>query len=237
MLKYLFLKIIKFLVFAGAEQNEVICWTVDTGCIKVILLLERLIMMEVHENWSGGWYRPASKLPSLNFGARAEDENISLVVIHNISLPPFEYGKQAVQSLFTNQIRADESDVFMRSLTGLRVSSHFFIERDGKLTQFVSCNDAAFQAGISCFDGRAGCNAFSIGIELEGCDFEPFTSCQYDELIALLHQICVAYPIKAITGHQHIAPGRKSDPGHFFEWWRLRQAGLPVVMQYQYECL
>ncbi|MDF7676863.1 1,6-anhydro-N-acetylmuramyl-L-alanine amidase AmpD [Neisseriaceae bacterium ESL0693] len=191
-------------------------------------------MIERHEHWSDGWYRPARQWHSPHFCARADDEIISLVVIHNISLPPFEYGTEAVKALFTQQIEPDEPDVFMRSIRHLKVSSHFLIERDGRLTQFVSCNDAAYQAGVSCFGGRAGCNAFSIGIELEGCDFEPFTALQYQQLIGLLHQIADVYPIEAITGHQHIAAGRKSDPGHFFEWAQLQQAGLPVVTQYQY---
>lgn len=180
--------------------------------------------------WDKGWLQAdgCRVLPSPNFDARKNLERPYLVVIHNISLPPFEYGTQAVQRLFTNQIRANEKDVFMRSLAGLHVSSHFFIERTGMLHQFVSCDDAAYQAGVSRFDARTGCNAFSIGIELEGCDFEPFTEAQYRALLNLLAQICSEYPIKAVTGHQHIAPGRKSDPGHFFDWNRLRHAQIPV---------
>lgn len=191
-------------------------------------------MNEKNSNWQAGWYTPGSRVPSVNYAPRAAGETVSLVVIHNISLPPFTYGQGAVQKLFTNQIRADEPDVFMRSLISLHVSSHFFIERTGHLYQFVSCDDAAYQAGVSCYRGRSGCNAFSIGIELEGCDFEPFTALQYKTLLHLLPEICGAYPIQAITGHEYIAPGRKSDPGHFFMWSCLQQACLPVDITYQY---
>lgn len=184
--------------------------------------------------WTDGWLQQCTHMPSPNFSQRPQPAEVSLVVLHNISLPPFEYGQQAVQRLFTNQIKPDEPDDFMRSLINLRVSSHFLLERSGALTQFVSCDDAAFQAGASRFDGREGCNAFSIGIELEGCDFEPFTESQYMQLNELLQVLCRHYPIQAITGHQHIAPGRKSDPGHFFQWHRLRAWGLPVITQYQW---
>jgi N-acetyl-anhydromuramoyl-L-alanine amidase len=184
--------------------------------------------------WTDGWLQQCIHVPSPNFSQRPQHTEISLVVLHNISLPPFEYGQQAVQRLFTNQIGADEPDDFMRSLIKLRVSSHFLLERNGALTQFVSCADAAFQAGVSRFDGREGCNAFSIGIELEGCDFEPFTESQYAQLGGLLQTLCECYPIKAVTGHQHVAPGRKSDPGHFFQWDRLRAQGLPVTTEYQW---
>lgn len=184
--------------------------------------------------WLNGWWQQCTHTPSPNFSPRTQPADISLIVLHNISLPPFEYGQEAVQRLFTNQIKADEPDDFMRSLTALRVSSHFLIERSGALVQFVSCDDAAYQAGVSRFEGREGCNAFSIGIELEGCDFEPFTEFQYAQLIELLQALCVRYPIRAITGHQHVAPGRKSDPGHFFQWQRLCEHHLPVITDYQW---
>lgn len=184
--------------------------------------------------WLNGWWQQCMHTPSPNFSPRPQPADISLIVLHNISLPPFEYGQKAVQRLFTNQIKADEPDDFMRSLTALRVSSHFLIERSGALVQFVSCDDAAYQAGVSRFEGREGCNAFSIGIELEGCDFEPFTEFQYAQLIELLQALCASYPIRAITGHQHVAPGRKSDPGHFFQWQRLCEHHLPVITDYQW---
>lgn len=184
--------------------------------------------------WENGWLQLCTHLPSPNFAPRSDSSDISIIVIHNISLPPFEYGHGAVQRLFTNQIDQHEEDVFLRSLTALRVSSHFFIERDGKLTQFVSCHDAAFQAGISRFNAREACNDFSIGIELEGCDFEPFTTEQYTQLTLLLKSICCFYPIQAIIGHEHIAPGRKTDPGHYFQWDKLRKENLPIVTDYQW---
>ncbi|ULJ60522.1 1,6-anhydro-N-acetylmuramyl-L-alanine amidase AmpD [Wielerella bovis] len=175
-------------------------------------------MKENH--WVNGRWQNATQLFSPNYCARPEHERISLIVLHNISLPPFEYGSGAVQKLFTNQIVADEHPFFSQ-LTTLRVSSHFFVTRLGEVVQFVSCDDMAYHAGISSFNGREKCNTFSIGIELEGCDFEPFTEAQYHALLPLLDAICTHYPIDAITGHEHIAPSRKSDPGHFFDWERV----------------
>lgn len=185
-------------------------------------------MTQQHTQWNGGWWLAAEHEVSPNYSARANGETVSLVVLHNISLPPFEYGHVAVEKLFTNQIDAEQHP-FFHTLTALRVSSHFLIDRQGRSVQFVSCDDVAFHAGLSCFRGREQCNAFSIGIELEGCDFEPFTESQYQALSILLAALQQNYPIEAITGHQHIAPGRKSDPGHFFDWDRLQQLGFPVV--------
>ena len=111
----------------------------------------------------------------------------------------------------------------------LRVSSHFLITREGEAVQFVSCDDMAYHAGVSSFRGREKCNAFSVGIELEGCDFEPFAEVQYQTLETLLQALIGHYPITAVTGHQDIAPDRKTDPGHFFDWQRLQAAGFPVV--------
>lgn len=178
--------------------------------------------------WVQGWWQGAERAFSPNYAARPAGTCVDLVVIHNISLPPFEYGGNAVAALFANRIAADDPDPFLRSLHTLRVSSHFFIRRCGRIQQFVSCDDAAFHAGVSRFRNRSGCNAFSVGIELEGCDFEPFAEAQYGALLNLLAALCSVYPIGAVCGHQHIAPGRKSDPGHFFDWARLRAAGVPV---------
>lgn len=177
--------------------------------------------------WQAGWWQHARRAHSPNFSPRNPEDSVSLVVLHNISLPPFEYGSGAIEALFTNQIRAADHP-FFSVIEHLRVSSHFVISREGETVQFVSCNDAAYHAGVSSFEGREKCNAFSVGIELEGCDFEPFTEAQYQSLAQLLHALCTHYPIEAITGHQHIAPGRKTDPGHFFDWPRLEHAGLPV---------
>ncbi|UOO82678.1 1,6-anhydro-N-acetylmuramyl-L-alanine amidase AmpD [Uruburuella testudinis] len=181
------------------------------------------------KDWQQGWWQAARRVDSPNFAPRAADEKISLVVLHNISLPPFEYGNGAVEALFTNRIDA-AAHPFFSILTELRVSSHFLITRKGGAVQFVSCDHMAYHAGISSFRGREKCNAFSIGIELEGCDFEPFTDAQYQCLSKLLKAIAAAYPVEAVSGHQHIAPGRKSDPGHFFDWARVYGCGMEVAV-------
>ena len=178
--------------------------------------------------WQQGWWQPARRAFSPNFEPRAESEAVSLVVLHNISLPPFEYGTGAVEKLFTNRIDPDKHPFFSVIHT-LRVSSHFLITREGEAVQFVSCDDMAYHAGVSSFRGRKKCNAFSVGIELEGCDFEPFAETQYQMLETLLQALVGHYPITAVTGHQDIAPDRKTDPGHFFDWQRLQAAGFPVV--------
>lgn len=170
--------------------------------------------------WQDGRYAHAIQAVSENYSSRPENTTVDLVVLHNISLPPFEYGSTALNDLFTNQLHL-ATDSFLQSIAHLRVSSHFLIERNGKLTQYVSCDDRAYHAGLSSFQKRKNCNDFSIGIELEGCDFEPFEEKQYTTLTALLHDICQHYPISAICGHSDIAPDRKTDPGHFFDWHRL----------------
>lgn len=175
--------------------------------------------------WNQGWYAQALPCPSPNFGVRTRTPD--LIVIHNISLPPFEYGSHSAQNLFQNQIDSNVHP-FFSVIEHLRVSSHFVIERDGTVYQCVSCDDAAYHAGVSSFHNEAACNGFSIGIELEGCDFEAFEAAQYDSLLALIVQLQQQYPIRAVTGHQHIAPSRKTDPGHFFDWERLQEAGVQV---------
>ena len=183
--------------------------------------------MSQSDLWQAGRYRPARRLDSPNCEPRPAGEAVSLVVLHNISLPPFEYGTGAVEKLFTNRINPTEHPFFAQ-IAHLRVSSHFLIARSGAVSQFVSCDEMAYHAGASSFRGREKCNAFSVGIELEGCDFEPFAPAQYDALLPLLHALVRRYPITAVTGHQDIAPARKTDPGHFFDWNRLAAAGLPV---------
>lgn len=179
-------------------------------------------------NWQAGRWMGARQEASPNCRPRQADERVDLVVLHNISLPPFEYGSDAVSRLFTNRIDSGESDAFVAGLKDLRVSAHFFIRRCGETVQFVSCDEVAYHAGVSSFRGREGCNAFSVGIELEGCDFEPFTDRQYGSLNALLAALCAAYPVAAVCGHADIAPARKTDPGHFFDWDDLRAQGFPV---------
>lgn len=163
----------------------------------------------------------AKFIASPNVDARPSIEDISLIVIHNISLPPNQYGGNGVIELFTNQLNANEHPYYTE-IAHLKVSSHFFIRRDGELVQFASCNDRAWHAGASIWNGRERCNDFSIGIELEGSDFDAFEPIQYQRLLSLIASIKARYPIEAITGHSNIAPGRKTDPGPYFDWSRIK---------------
>ena len=144
---------------------------------------------------------------------------IELLVIHNISLPPGEYGGDGVQQLFTNTLNEAEHPYY-KKLTGLKVSAHFFVRRDGTITQFVPCIKRAWHAGESCWQGLTRCNDFSLGIELEGGDEVPFTDLQYDALTQLTKALQATYPIRGIAGHSDIAPLRKTDPGPCFDWGR-----------------
>lgn len=173
-------------------------------------------------DWDGGWWRPARRLPSPNFGDRPAGQDISLIVVHSISLPPGEYGTAQVQALFTNTLDWDAHPYFQQ-IRDLRVSAHFYIERTGVPWQFVDCSKRAWHAGSSRFGRRENCNDFSIGIELEGLEGGLFEPPQYSALTALCAAIARAYPISAIAGHEHIAPGRKHDPGPGFDWLQLRQ--------------
>lgn len=172
--------------------------------------------------WKNGWYRFSSRLDSPNFGPRPSQENIDLIVLHCISLPPGRYGGDAVQRLFANQLDWNQHPYF-KSIQGLQVSSHFYIRRHGELLQFVSADDRAWHAGVSSYEGRSNCNDNSIGIELEGVDSERFEDSQYETLGVLCAAILQRYPIAHIAGHEHIAPGRKTDPGGGFDWRRLQQ--------------
>lgn len=169
-----------------------------------------------------GWCINAIKLPSPNFGQRPKGTKLSLLVIHNISLPLGQFEEDHVIDLFLNQLSINAHPSF-ESLQGLQVSTHFFIRRDGSLYQFVSCLDRAWHAGISQFQGQEGCNDFSIGIELEGSDVQAFELEQYQSLrelsLALIHQ----FPIQDIVGHNEIAPDRKTDPGPCFDWAKYQQ--------------
>ncbi len=157
------------------------------------------------------------RIPSPNFDRR--EGGIELLVIHNISLPPGEFGGDGVARLFTNSLDRKEHPYYETIPEG-RVSSHFFIRRDGHLIQFVSVLDRAWHAGLSIWQGRERCNDFSIGIELEGSDFVPFTDAQYEALRDLTIALRRAFLIKGIAGHSDIAPGRKTDPGPCFDWRR-----------------
>jgi AmpD protein len=167
-----------------------------------------------------GWLAAARRLPSPNCDARPEGAAISLIVIHNISLPPGVFDGDAVIELFTNQLDWD-AHPYYQGIRGLKVSAHFFIRRDGALIQFVPCTQRAWHAGASCWQGMERCNDFSIGIELEGSDDLPFTEAQYAILGPLVQALKQAYPIEAVVGHSDIAPGRKTDPGPHFAWQRL----------------
>jgi AmpD protein len=172
-----------------------------------------------------GWFEGVQHCPSPNFNARPAGE-ISLLVIHNISLPPGQFGTRKVQQLFANRLAADEHPYFA-DICSLTVSAHFLVERDGAVFQFVSCRDRAWHAGASRFDGRQNCNDFSLGIELEGTDELPYSDAQYAALLRLVGELRRAYPaIEAdrIVGHSDIAPERKTDPGPAFDWPRLRAA-------------
>ena len=164
----------------------------------------------------------ARHIASPNFDERTPGLSIELVVIHNISLPPGEYGGNGVVELFTNCLDPEQHPYY-REIHQLQVSSHFFIRRDGELIQFVSCLKRAWHAGASQWQGRERCNDFSIGIELEGDDHSPFEEAQYQVLAQLLEALRVAYPINDVTGHSDIAPGRKTDPGPFFDWGRVKR--------------
>lgn len=173
-----------------------------------------------------GWLDTAVHIPSPNFDERPEGEPPSLIVIHNISLPPGDFSGNAVEALFTNQLDWD-AHPYYQGIRGLTVSTHFFIRRNGEIIQFVPCSMRAWHAGVSNWQGREKCNDFSIGIELEGTDDLPFTDAQYDSLNMLLSVLKGAYPLQGITGHSDIAPGRKTDPGPCFDWSRLNiDAGI-----------
>ena len=168
-----------------------------------------------------GWLDEVRRVGSPNFDARPPGSAVELIVIHNISLPPGSYGNGHIEQLFTNKLDFS-ADPFFAQIVGALVSAHLLIDRDGKTTQFVSFTQRAWHAGTSVFDGRTHCNDFSIGIELEGTDFEPFADAQYRSLNLLIDAILTAYPIKAMLGHADIAPDRKTDPGPYFDWRRVR---------------
>jgi N-acetyl-anhydromuramoyl-L-alanine amidase len=167
--------------------------------------------------WQAGWLSSAQQLISPNFGQRPDDAQIDLVVVHSISLPPGKYGGQEVQQLFTNQLDW-EQDPYFQSIRDAEVSAHFYIRRDGQLWQFVSCDDRAWHAGHSSFQGRHNCNDYSIGIELEGLEGESFELAQYMQLAFVCQSLRIRYPIAHVVGHEHVAPGRKFDPGSGFDW-------------------
>jgi AmpD protein len=170
---------------------------------------------------AAGWLGGARQVRSANCDDRPDGELPSLIVMHSISLPPGEYGGREIEDLFTNQLDSAAHPYF-KAVAGLRVSAHFLIRRDGQLIQFVSINKRAWHAGVSCWAGRERCNDYSIGIELEGDDSGPFEDAQYVQLMSLLTLLRRGFPVEAVIGHCDIAPGRKTDPGPYFEWHKIR---------------
>ncbi len=182
-------------------------------------------------DWREGWLRRARRVPSPNFGPRPAAAQVDLVVLHSISLPPGQYGGDAIERLFTNELDWT-AHPYYDTIRGTTVSAHFLIRRDGELVQFVSCDERAWHAGASRWAGREDCNDFSVGIELEGLEGEPFDDPQYPVLAGLLRSLTLRYPIAAVAGHEHVAPGRKNDPGTGFEWARLRRLAPSAKMTF-----
>lgn len=178
--------------------------------------------------WRNGWYRFARAVPSPNFAPRPPATVVDLIVVHAISLPPGQYGGQEVQQLFSNTLDWN-ADPYFETIKGLEVSAHFYIQRNGELWQFVDCDARAWHAGRSHYRGRDNCNDHSIGIELEGIDGGLFEPAQYETLSSLCATLATQHPIAHIAGHEHIAPGRKADPGAGFDWAFLQQSlGWPT---------
>ena len=170
------------------------------------------------------WIADVARAVSPNADARPKDIEINLLVIHSISLPPKQYGGDYIEALFTNSLDSSLHPYF-EGIAGLKVSAHVLVRRDGSFVQFVPFSKRAWHAGVSHFDGRERCNDFSIGVELEGCDDEPFELIQYKRLAALTTLLIDAYPSIShdrIVGHSDIAPGRKTDPGPYFDWHYFR---------------
>ena len=184
--------------------------------------------------WQGGWWAPARCCPSPNHGPRPPGTAVTLAVVHSISLPPGVMQGDAVHRLFTNRLDWD-AHPYYQGIRGLKVSAHFFIRRSGRTVQFVSCDARAWHAGVSQWRGRDNCNDWSIGIELEGLEGGGFEPAQLRQLARLLKALARRYPVVEAVGHEHIAPGRKADPGPGFSWTALRRAmrarwpRLPVI--------
>lgn len=170
---------------------------------------------------SGGWLAAARAVPSPNEEARPAGSEVRLVVIHNISLPPDEFGGDWVEQFFVNRLDTNAHPYFA-TIAGLQVSSHFYVRRSGEIVQFVDCDRRAWHAGQSAWQGRGNCNDFSVGIELEGCDSKPYEAAQYESLWYLLDVLRERYPIAGVAGHCHVSPGRKTDPGAHFDWALVR---------------
>lgn len=173
-----------------------------------------------------GWLLSAKLFYSAHHNPRPVEDDISLLVIHNISLPPAQFGGEYIEDFFCGRLDTTV-DPYFETIKSLRVSAHCLIKRTGEVLQFVPFSESAWHAGVSCFDGRESCNDFSIGIELEGTDDISYTNAQYNRLIEVTNIIMQFYPQinpQRIVGHSDIAAGRKTDPGESFDWERYRQA-------------
>ena len=169
--------------------------------------------------------KSAKQIQSPNYSERLNEDDINLIVIHSISLPPGKYNNSYIEEFFCNKLSVNENKYF-ESISDLKVSSHILIKRDGKIIQFVPFNKKAWHAGESVFKGRLNCNEFSIGIELEGCEEDDFTQNQYRNLVNICLTLFKYYPEitrQNVVGHSEIAPGRKTDPGKNFNWEYLRE--------------
>lgn len=169
---------------------------------------------------SDGILPGARFISSPNCDERPAGQSVDLIVVHAISLPPGQFGGDGVERLFSNRLDPSEHPYY-GEIHGLRVSAHFFIRRNGAVIQFVPATHRAWHAGLSNWRGRERCNDFSLGVELEGCDDEPFEDLQYIRLARLIRMLCKQFPIADVVGHSEIAPGRKTDPGPCFDWHRL----------------
>ena len=191
-----------------------------TAALRTVTAMKAEAMTSLSRD---GWYRFAKHTPSPNFGPRPANSSVDLVVVHSISLPPGVYGGPEIEALFTNTLDWDAHPYFQQ-IRGAEVSAHFVIRRDGALIQFVSCDDRAWHAGRSHYQGRDNCNDFSIGIELEGLEGYTFEAPQYETLSSLCAAIAQHYKLHHIAGHEHVAPDRKQDPGAGFDWQLLQRS-------------
>lgn len=187
----------------------------------------RVEQPSAERGWRDGWWGGAQALVSPNHSARPEGMAVDLFVVHSISLPPGEFGGSHIANLFLNRLDLSAHPYFEK-LRGLTVSAHFLVYRDGCVMQFVSCDQRAWHAGVSSHLGRSACNDFSIGVEVEGLEGGLFEDAQYRSLARLWRACVTQYPLRHVAGHEHIAPGRKGDPGAGFDWARFAQlAALP----------
>lgn len=169
-----------------------------------------------------GWVRGLRRVDSPNRGPRPAGATVDLVVVHSISLPPGVYGGDAIERLFTNTLDCDAHPYYDR-LRGLHVSAHFVVDRAGIATQYVSVDERAWHAGASAWRGRPDCNDYSVGVELEGLEGGTFEAAQYTTLAVLLRALHRRHALAGVAGHEHVAPGRKQDPGPGFDWPGLRR--------------